>query len=441
MKFTQILALAFAALTLSGLVASEGTQALRSGKFFKSQDKKRKKSKSSCSKESRSSKSCSKDSCDRKSIESISTDSCPKRGETLRIGIFDTRAGNFDKVPLTFLDFTAKTASGFDPAIWCELARCVNRDVEFLAFNAPDYHTNLSSALSALINNNIDVIGTTVSEADWRGFQNTSPNLQTNFLIGLDCEFLLPRKNIIWDDTFLPGISADLKNPPDRALIKLWQIDDLVFGTQSEQSPEYNDLRLAALSAGRSEDYFKSHLITDTAAYSQDPIQYLAHFGPIGSSDKYQALYLGRYNSIPMGESLQRLQVCPWAKSNQTVDVSRSTINFIGVTEIPPMTDDSFGYLLRKDCCQLIRDLQECVNALICDGTYNQICENLKEVYPLGFVPCLCTPPLYASFAEGTVSRHCICCTRPHKPCVRRHPCALPCTPTFSIFTPPAPAA
>jgi hypothetical protein len=425
MKFTQILALAFAALTLSSLVASEGTQALlRSGKFFKSQDKKHKKSKSSCSKESRSSKSRSKDSCDRKSIESISTDSCPKRGETLRIGIFTNAVGT----PFTVLNQVTQTASGFDIQLWCQLAACLNRDFEFLAFTGA---TAPQDAVTALLAGGIDVIGTSVSGETWALQHSTV----TNFLIALSCESLLSQ-SVSWDERYIP--KSDLKTAnQENILIKLWQIDDLVFGTTPPETKHYNNLRLAALAAGRSDEYFKAHILT--AQYQMDPINYVANFGPIGSSDKYQALYVEQ-NTQNFSQVLQKLQICPWAPSNTKVDLSQSSIKFIALQDI---VFGAFGYLFKKDCCQFIRDAQECLNALICDGTYFQICQILQEQFPAPFVTdifCDCTPALYESFAEGTVSRHCICCTLPHKPCPRRNPCALPCNPTFKPFTTPAPA-
>ncbi len=458
MKFNILLAFAVAALSLSGLVADASTEFIyRAGKH-KHHDKRLKQSRSSGSRDhKRSSKSkeshdrCSKESrdhgsCDRKCGRRTSDDSCP--GDTLRIGLVDNSnlfpdtdsiEGGIPLTILTLTNPTSGTASGFDPSLWCLLAKCVKRNTEFIGFTrcGDDVFGNFADAFAALLAGQIDVVGSTFPEEIWREIQfplgGPTLNAKTNMLIGIDCDILEVWQNVIWNEKqFSPVVEST--DSVEKTLIKLWQTDKVTFGTSSESSPAYKELRMSALAAGRSEDYFKAHVITNADAHVREPINYLSQFGPIGAADKYQVLYVRGYGKTHLGKALQKFQVAPWSKSQEALDTSSSSIKFIP-NQLPINEDDSFGYILRRDCCQLIRDLQECLNAIICNGTYTQLWQNLAEIFPTAtLISAFCTPPLYASFAERTVSQHCICCTVPCKPCIRRHSCELPCTPTFTVF-------
>ncbi len=92
------------------------------------------------------------------------------------------------------------------------------------------------------------------------------------------------------------------------------------------------------------------------------------------------------------------------------------------------------AYAFRRDCCQLVRDVQECLNALICDAAYYRTARLTALNFPgTPTIPGFsnneaCIPPLYDSFSLRTVNETCICCTFPHRPCIK-----VPCEIPFSV--------
>ena len=405
----KFLALAIAALAMHGLTAKPSGQddlVLRSGKHLRDRDHKDFHNKD---------RHC-------KPVNDFHKDrlNCLDNCEVLKIGIFD------NDLPWSNIR-DDRTAEGFDVLLWCQLCECLNRKCEFIRIQRGE------SALRLLESQQIHVVGTSVGRTIWN---QAKVRRHANVIISYNCSTQESTQSVIWDSAVLPKTATSKLTDGD-ILKNLWQIDNLVFGTTAEGTTHYNGLRVAAIAAGRSEEYFESHVITDTAQYLEDPIQLLAHFGPMNASDKYQVLYADQTLDPNLARTLKTLQVYPSVYgASDELDVSRSTIQSI---EIPAMIDSPRGYLLSKDCCQLARDVQECLNSIICDGTYHQICLLIQEIRPA--FQC-CTPALYESFARGTVSRRCICCTFPNKPCDKRNPCDIPCNPKVkkSLPTPQPPA-
>lgn len=393
----KFLALAIAALAMHGLTAIPSGQddlILRGGKHLRDRDHKD---------FHRKDRHCKPVNDFKNRLED-----CLDKCEVLKIGIFN------NNLPWSNIR-DDRTAEGFDVQIWCQLCECLNRKCEFIKIDGGP-----ETALRLLNDGQIHVLGTSVGKSVW----STSPfRKHANVIISFSCSPGATTQSVIWDSNVLPK-TATAKLTDGDVLKNLWQIDNLVFGTTAEGTLHYNNLRIAAISAGRSDEYFQNHVVTNTAQYLEDPVQLLAHFGSMDSSDKYQVLYTDQTLDPNLARSLKTLQVYPsFYEVSDDLDVSKSTIQSV---EIPAMIDSPRGYLLAKDCCQLARDVQECLNSIICDGTYHQICLLIQEMHP-GF-PC-CTPVLYESFARGTVSRRCVCCTFPNKPCEKRNPCDIPCNP------------
>jgi hypothetical protein len=101
--------------------------------------------------------------------------------------------------------------------------------------------------------------------------------------------------------------------------------------------------------------------------------------------------------------------------------------------DVTPMpTDQVRAYAFRRDCCQLVRDVQECLNGLICDASYYRTGRIAAARFPQTFTNTdNCIPTLYESFSRQTVDESCICCTFPHKPCIKV-PCEIPFSVTAS---------